>query len=237
MATEQIREIPVGSGQSEGISKFLFLINTSKYRTSCCCGLFTLRAAIYIFAIIEIISGAVSALSILLEADRVRFYDSSSGSRASFYVVQLINVMPALPAVLAIHGAAHTNAKKVSYYYYAKVAQIFLLPIPQIVESRRNCRAYGCTRGDFVGTLLSLAMITMIAVYIAHVLFSYVNLVVRGEIVLANNGRDVVQAMEQYRRQAAALELQPSAVVVGAPVATPVRMGEPVAFDGGVTPQ
>ncbi len=231
MEQQQIREVPMpGTSTFEGISKFMFCFSDTKYRKSCCCGLFTLRASIYIFAIIDIVYGSISALSLLLESDRGEYYEQES--RPSFYIVHLINALVALPATLAIHGAARTDAKKISYYYYAKVAQMLLLPLPRLIESQRSCRAYTCTSGEFVIFLIFLAVTTVVLLYQAHILFSYVNLVCHGETVLANNGQDVVQAMDQYRRQAAALDLQPNAVVVGAPVATPlaqVKVGEVVA--------
>ena len=229
---DQIREGPIiGIAPYEGIRKFLFCISTDKLRTSCCCGLFTLRAAIYIFAILDIIGGSFGLLALLASTEQMH-----AGNFDWELVLRATDALVALPAILAIHGAANANAKKISYYYHAKILQLLIKPVPFYYVTKQNCMYNVCTTGEIVFGMIFVAITLSIYVYQAHVFYSYVNLVVKGETVLANNGGEVVQAMQQYRHQAAALDMQPyPAVVIGAP-AGQVQIGEAVTVEKPTTP-
>nr|ABR27260.1 hypothetical protein [Metopus es] len=223
---EQVRDLPIsGTQQYSGISKFLLCISTERYRTSCCCGLFALRAAIYIFAILDIIIGGV-CLAILLAV--MNYNNLTKEGLIIFEISLVIDISVAFAAILAIHGAANANAKKVSYYYYAKVGQLITRIIPNILQRRLQCKTASCGFSELFIYILIQALVTTIHIYVAHVIFSYINLVSKGETVLANNGKEVVQKMDEYRHQAAALELQPYPGVV---VGSAVQVGESVSIE------
>jgi hypothetical protein len=211
-----ISNLPPSQGSI--IPKFLFFIRTSYSRTSCCCGLFTLRTAIYIFAILDCVIGGFSALALLSLQSSPESVTTPEGLMLVIAAVMLF------PASMGLLGASRTNAAQVTKYYYGKVGQLFALPLLEIwnLKITTAARQQSLSLGGWLTSLLMMSFEWALLAYVAHICFSYVNWVAQGQTVLANNGREMMEMMEQYRGQAAALNYPAQAVVVGAPIASSV---------------
>ena len=124
-----------------------------------------------------------------------------------------------VPAIIAIRGTAKSDAKKVSMYYYGKVTQDLLLSIIGLLEYNDYCQIAFCDGQSLLEVVLGIGLINLLYLYQAHVMFSYVNHVARGNVILANNGQELTENMDRIQQNAAALELeQVPAVVIGTPV-------------------
>ena len=197
----------------QGLSRFCFCFNLRKYRTSCCFGCFTLRATIYIFGIFDIISGFLEFFILFTHFDINMFNRPYCWAALS----KTINIATGITAIIGMSGANKTDPKKVAVYYYGKVIQVIGSTGFHVLYVIEMCNEYFCDPGSNFGLLLGTTLNVALLIYEALIFYSYVNLVCQGKSVLANNGREVVEAMELYRRQAGVLDLNPyPGVVVGA---------------------
>lgn len=186
--------------------KFLFCIPATKYRVSCCWGLFALRTAICAFAALDVLVGSINAVSLVM-----LWYSARDDVSRESTVLMIIDATLVCPALVGIYGAWTTDARKVSFYYYGKIGQLLGRPIFDLIYEKHHCevKAHVCDYVTWLCYALVILGTLVIYVYQAYLCYSYVGLVERGEIVLANRGKKAVQALERYKQQqAAAIELR-----------------------------
>ena len=200
------------------IRNFMFCIETDKYESSCCCSLFPLKTAIYFFGTLDIFIGVLCSFIFLANVDDSLYY--APGEKFPSLFQTLISSLMVVPAIYALSGLSQSSARKVAYYYFAKVVQTIIRPFLEIWANKAYCtHANICKSGFWLALILITFLILALHAYEARLFFSYTNLVTKGEIVLANNGQEVVEAMNRVRGQAAALNSPSYAnVVVGSPI-------------------
>lgn len=218
---ERIRNI-LRLGQSNDfpiIENFMFCYRTSQYETSCCCSVFPLRTAIYIFGALDIILGMLNTLVFLTNLKNDAGF--APGEAIPSMLSSFVAAFMILPALYALSGLPQSSARKVAYYYYAKVVQTILRPILEIWWNRAFCIHFQQCRSTYWGALLLfILLIIALHIYEAKLFFSYANLVTKGEIILANNGNEVVEAIKKVRDQAA---------IINAPSYTNIIVGSVIA--------
>eukprot|EP00826_Nyctotherus_ovalis_P052691 TRINITY_DN6737_c0_g1_i1.p1 TRINITY_DN6737_c0_g1~~TRINITY_DN6737_c0_g1_i1.p1 ORF type:complete len:237 (+),score=30.82 TRINITY_DN6737_c0_g1_i1:141-851(+) len=211
---EQIHDTSISEMRPyQGLSRFFFCFSSGRHKTSCCCSLFTLRSGIYSFAILDAVVGMFNLLVLFI------YLDMYSNVEPYFWVMVgiTVDVAVVIPAFMGIRGANKTIPKLVAVYYHAKVIQTLLKPLLRVFYTIKICDLITCESVDSAVEIVNIVLLIAFYVYQAHIFYSYVNLVCKGEDVLANNGREVAEAMEQYKRQAAVLELNAyPGVVMGA---------------------
>ena len=201
----------------EVIPKFALCIPTDNYMKSCCGELFPLRSAIYIFCLLDLTIGAICAVNL------VRTYSAGTSMLFPTILLNLANVLMIVPAICSMHGAARSRARKVAYGYYSRLAQVATKFVLRLWETGASCAVdESCGFLHLMGRFLISFLEAAFFIWAAHVFFSYINLVCKGDHVLANNGIDLAQVMSQYRHQAAALEMHPYPdTTLGLPPANP----------------
>ena len=198
----------------EGIPKFFFCFPIGSLKTSCCFNLFSLKAGVQMFAIFDIILGISHAYKLLSQ-------DKKPNQESIMWDIYLsiMLIFMIIPAIITMQGTAKSDAKKVSIYYYGKLAENLFLSIITLLESNNYCQTNPCNVQSFLEFILFIGLLNFLYLYQAHVILSYVNHVARGNTMLANNGQELTENMGRIRHSSAALQLgRNPAVVVGAPI-------------------
>ncbi len=206
------------------IRKFLLCLPVPRYIEGCFCGLFPLRTAICFFAILDLLVGMICGLDFASNID----FSYKKGERFPALASSLLAAIVGLVAVLGLSGVVHTDSRKVSFYYYAKVEQLFGRLILELWAAGALCgrRTEFCDSNYWTIIIIFSGAVFALHYYEALVLFSYVNLVARGEAVLANSGLEVVKVMERVRVQAEIMNAASYSAVARAPAGQLVTEGK-----------
>ena len=132
----------------------------------------------------------------------------------------LINILGIFPAFIALKGIKKNDAIQLSYYYTWCLVRFFVARVIMAVARIEECIPESLFQHqciDWRFWLLGNTVSILIEIYILFIIFSVANLLLKGEIILVNNGQEVVDLVNNAGTNAQSLGLE---VVKGIPVET-----------------
>jgi len=180
------------------IKKFLLIFSIDRYNASCCFQLFTLQIGVILIALIDIISALYFIYSL--------FYDRTIiGKIQSIFCI--VNFLPSIYGILAIKRSREIGVK---YYYHWYLLKFFIMLITFALYYIESCsienyQAKICPNLYFY--IFFLFLYGNMEIYFSFIIFSTANLLIIGENILVNNGKEVLEMMNSNKHQAKALSL------------------------------
>ena len=217
--------------------KFLFCFNVSSFAEGCCCGLCTLKTGVTVISILTILGG-IQHFFYIIGADY-------SQSNLLYIVIDLWYIIGLYFGFQGFRGASRSLPLKGRLLYYWIIISLLVLSVVWAFASfwacsnkddddkERESKLEELQKEDedreeinnpycvsIAGYIFSELISFLVNIYFAYIIYSFYNLLLLGQIVLVNNGKDVVDLMRNIRmNQSSNMEMGPmEGVVVGAPI-------------------
>jgi hypothetical protein len=165
--------------------KFLFCISIHKKAESTCWNMVPLKAAVFFILVIYIIGGI---LSIMFE---IFAREENERMRKLHKFSHIVAVIVMVAAALGIYALRKKNSRILKMFYIMAFIN-FVAGTIVIVMSEHG------TTFKVIHTLVRIP----VSLYFLYMLYSYYYHLANGNIILADNGREVVKIIEQAKANA-----------------------------------
>eukprot|EP00347_Sterkiella_histriomuscorum_P015023 403358599 len=164
-------------------------------------GLLTLKNAICFFSIIDLLLGLAYIYQFISEVYMVWTYYNINGPHhilTIFYLARMLSLPIGILGLLSLRHKHDTKLVKV--YFICKLLEMFLFPAIGFLASYDMCQSYiffdPCKQIFLTQSMFSVIRM-IIYFYQAYVIRSYIMRLERGEFILANHGRAIIEMISK----------------------------------------